>query len=324
MESARANGDANRDMRWSTADLPEDQRIDDWVAMLSTTITEMDVTAEDPATFAANWQRYGLGPIDLNFLQAKPQRVQHTPGKATRKSVADYDLLYMKKGPADLRHCGKDMRVSEGSFVLLDNQNPYDLRFPDGSFCLTTHFEDSWLRKWVPHPAKLVAKPIDATNDWGTPLAALLSTIASRGLGDAALSRSIIADQLGSLLALMAGVGEDFASQHQAGLFVRLKRALQDRFDDAELDPATLAQEMGISKRHLHGVFAASGATFGGVLMEIRLARAAEMLVDSRYSGYRIGDIAWACGFADPSHFARRFRERHGASPLEMRALSEA
>lgn len=322
MTSARTKADADRDMRWSTADLPGDQRIDDWIAMLSTTITEMDVTAVDPATFSAEWQRYGLGPIDLNFLNAKPQRVLHTRSMAARGGVSDYDLLYMKHGPAELRHCGNDMRVTEGSFVLLDNQHPYDLAFPEGSFCLTTHFEESWLRKWVPHPDRLVAKPIDASNDWGMPLAALLSTISNRGLGDAALSRSIIADQLGSLLALMAGVGEEFSSQDQAGLFARLKRALQDRFEDADLDPATLAQEMGISKRHLHGVFAARGNTFGAVLMEIRLTRAAEMLVDPRFSAYRIGDIAWSCGFADPSHFARRFRERHGASPLELWAMN--
>jgi transcriptional regulator GlxA family with amidase domain len=56
----------------------------------------------------------------------------------------------------------------------------------------------------------------------------------------------------------------------------------------------------------------------------MRLERAAEMLRDRRFNGYRAGDIAWTCGFANASHFARRFRAKYGVSPVNYRNGLEA
>jgi AraC-like DNA-binding protein len=203
------------------------------------------------------------------------------------RQKADYDLLYLQEGAAELEHCGNKIKVPAGSFVLLDNLQPYDLLFPNGSVCLATHFDDRWLRKWVAFPRAIAAQAIPGDFAWGTPLAAMLRAISNTGLEGAVLSRSAIADQLGALLALMVGKGEaQFSSRHQADLLVRFKQALRERYDEVDLDPASVARDMGVSKRHLHGVFAQGGATF----------------------------------FADPSHFARRFRQRYGINPVRYRA----
>ena len=47
------------------------------------------------------------------------------------------------------------------------------------------------------------------------------------------------------------------------------------------------------------------------------------MLQNHQFKAYGIGDIAWACGFADPSHFARRFRQRYGINPVRYRPTVE-
>jgi AraC-like DNA-binding protein len=225
----------------------------------------------------------------------------------------------MRTGPGDLTHCGTRVTVPEGSFILIDNEQPYDLRFSGRTVCLTTHMEDRWLRKWVPHPKTLVARPIAGGRDWARPLAAMLLTIADRGLIGATLPRSVIADQFGAMLAMMAGEPDAQTSLYQGDLLVRLKRIMLERFDDPGLDPSAVARETGISKRHLHGIFAQSKTTFGATLMDMRLSRASQMLTDPRYRAYRVGDVAWACGFSDPSHFARRFRERYGRTPASYR-----
>jgi len=319
MTPAVATGEACRDLRWSTGDLPSYRRVSDWIARLSDNITEMDVSAA--TGFAASWERYGLGPLDLNFLSAGPQVVLHTPEMARRSRDATYELVYVRHGRVEVRHCGAAALVPQGNFILLDDQEPFELVFPGDSLCLTTHLPEAWLRRWIPHPKLLTAKPIAGADGWGGPLASLLTTIADQGLERAALPRPVIADQLGALLALMAGqAAEPVASRHQGGLLIRLRRILAERFDDAALDPATVAHEAGISKRHLHGVFAGAGTTFGAALMEVRLSRARDMLSDRRFRAYGVGEIAWACGFADPSHFARRFRQAHGASPMAFRA----
>jgi AraC family transcriptional activator of tynA and feaB len=50
-----------------------------------------------------------------------------------------------------------------------------------------------------------------------------------------------------------------------------------------------------------------------------RLHRAQRLLRDKRFDGLGIAEIAWKCGFSEPSHFARRFRERFGATPSAYR-----
>ena len=133
------------------------------------------------------------------------------------------------------------------------------------------------------------------------------------------LFRSVIADQLGAFLALMIGGQGQGVSRHQGEMLVRLKRCMQERLDDPDLNPTAVADAIGISKRHLHGVFAQAGLTFGALLIDMRLERASRMLRDRRFSGYRAGDVAWSCGFANASHFARRFRAKYGATPLNYR-----
>ena len=312
--------EASRDARWSTSDLSSDQAVSRWMELLSQTIAAMHIDSLDRKRFSASRQQVGLGPIDLNILEASPQRVQRTRSMISRQKP-DYDLLYLQEGAGELEHCGNKIKVPAGSFVLLDNLQPYDLLFPNGSVCLATHFDDRWLRKWVAFPRAIAAQAIPGDFAWGTPLAAMLRAISNTGLEGAVLSRSAIADQLGALLALMVGKGEaQFSSRHQADLLVRFKQALRERYDEVDLDPASVARDMGVSKRHLHGVFAQGGATFGAVLLDIRLTRAAEMLQNHQFRAYGSGDIAWACGFADPSHFARRFRQRYGINPVRYRA----
>ena len=87
------------------------------------------------------------------------------------------------------------------------------------------------------------------------------------------------------------------------------------------MDKAAVAAAHGLSKRYLHLLFASAGSSFGSTLLELRLGQAQAMLADRRFGRSSIGEIAWRCGFTDPSHFARRFRQRFGHAPAAWRQL---
>jgi AraC-like DNA-binding protein len=84
---------------------------------------------------------------------------------------------------------------------------------------------------------------------------------------------------------------------------------------DPSLDPQAVAEAHGISRRYLHLLFAESGTSFGATLMALRLEQAKHLLDDRRLANVGIAELAWRCGFREPSHFARRFRTRYGAAP---------
>jgi AraC-like DNA-binding protein len=292
--------------------------VSSWTDRLGTYLTELHVESTTLGAHRGRIQHFQLGSLQLNCLSATSQRVLHSPAMVSRSSN-DYLLLLFEKEAARLWHYGLEMNVPEGSFVLLDNQQPFELLRENGGVTLAMRLEDAWLRHWLPHPNAAVAVPIVGEDGWGAPLAATLRNISKHGLADAILPRSVIADQLGAFLALMIGGQGQGVSRHQGEMLVRLKRCMQERLDELDLDPTIIANAFGISKRYLHGLFAQAGHTFGGLLIEMRLERAAEMLRDRRFNGYRAGDIAWTCGFANASHFARRFRAKYGVSPADYR-----
>jgi AraC-like DNA-binding protein len=309
---------ASIDHEWSTDSVCGQSALAGWTDQVATYLAAVHIESRACGTHRGRIRHFELGPLQLNFLSATSQHVSHSAAMVNRSSN-DYLLLFLEKEAAQLRHYGMDTSVPEGCFVLLDNQQPYELLRENGGASIAMRLEDSWLRHWVPNPRAAVAKPIIAGDGWGSTLAAMLRTIARHGLADAILPRSVIADQLGAFLALMIGREGQGISRYQSEVLVRLKRFMRERLDDPDLNPAAVADAIGISRRHLHGVFAQAGSTFGALLIDMRLARASEMLRDRRFRGYGAGDVAWSCGFANASHFARRFRAKYGVSPVNYR-----
>jgi AraC-like DNA-binding protein len=313
-----------RDLQWSTDSASPHSPVRSWAEAISRGITEMDVTSPLANRFRAHWRRYGLGAVDINLLSACAQRVVRSAAITARTRRADYDLIYMRRGAVNVIHGGIASQVAEGSFVLLDDEKPFDLRFDTDSDGMVAHFTGPWLRQWLPHPEILVAKPIPGSGHWAAPLAATMIAIADSGLRDISLPRSVLADQCGALMGLLAGPAGPASTRHNRDLLAVLTRQLEARFGEPQLDPATVAEAVGISKRHLHSLFASAGTTFGATLLDIRLRRAAQILSDPRFRLYQIGEVSWQCGLADASHFARLFKRRFGVTPLSFRRSPRA
>ncbi len=58
--------------------------------------------------------------------------------------------------------------------------------------------------------------------------------------------------------------------------------------------------------------------------MRLRLEAARRLLADRRWAALTVTEVAARCGFAEPSHFARRFRLAYGLGPVEFRRSQAA
>ena len=298
-----------------------DSILTEWNELLCEIITDMAVINRGVNRFNGEWTHYRLGPIDLNFIRATPQVVFHNAKNPSRFTGPDLDFVYLKQGTARLRHHGKAVLVPESTFVLLDNTRDYELEFDTDSLGLTVHIGEDWLRRWAKDPTPLFSRPLMARNGWGYPLAAMLETMALEGLEHITLPRETIADQLGAFIAMMAETPNPNAktSRYLVNLLERIKTEMRNCYHEVELSPGHIADRIGISKRHLHGLFAREGTTFGSTLLNYRLEQAAAMLADPRHGESPIGEITTKCGFVDQSHFARRFRQKFGVTPKQYR-----
>jgi transcriptional regulator GlxA family with amidase domain len=85
-----------------------------------------------------------------------------------------------------------------------------------------------------------------------------------------------------------------------------------------------VAAAVGISERQLGRAFAAAGLTPGRYVLGLRLDRGQELLASPAADGLSIGEIAARVGFLSQNYFARTFKERFSATPLQTRKAARA
>lgn len=97
----------------------------------------------------------------------------------------------------------------------------------------------------------------------------------------------------------------------------------QHLFDADGLSALACARAIGVSERYLHRLFAQRGLRFSRNVLERRLDAAHAMLRCTAYRAHSIASIAYQCGFKEPAHFSRLFRQRYGMSPRECRTSTD-
>ncbi|WP_092371706.1 helix-turn-helix domain-containing protein [Cribrihabitans marinus] len=104
-----------------------------------------------------------------------------------------------------------------------------------------------------------------------------------------------------------------FTSDHYARVLAFIRSRL-----DKTITVDELASEAGMSKSHFNRVFKETlGATPMQYVMAYRIEQSVKMLDDPARP---LGEIAYACGFADQAHFSRSFKQITGKSPRAYRA----
>ncbi len=316
---------AHDDREWSSSGLPKRDAIDQWRSWAASTIAPIEVTVFDPESFAARWVSHGIGQLRLLQLHAPAQRVTHTGAEgAAMRATPSIQLVYAQEGAMKTSMGGKRFTLEAGQFVLLDNTRFYQMEMETEHRALDLMMPQNWLEKFLPDVGKYLAVPMDGRNGWGAPLGALLECLTDR-LTSTTLPRSLIAEQIGTLLALATGVheaseGSSPKHRHRGQLARLILRRIENEYADPELTPDRVANDCRISKSYLQALLAGSGTSFVQELNATRLERASDMLSDPRSHSLSIAEVAYRSGFLDPGYFARLFRKRFGITPREWRA----
>lgn len=300
-----------RDVRWYSGGKEGEQAIAELRSW-----SPVEIEAADQASFWAQWTMRAFGPIQLLSIQASAQRVVNRPSRRD----FHFQLLHATSAPFAFRVNGDAFTLPEDHFVLLDLTQPFELVAASEHEATALFMPARWVERWLADPARIVAQPFVSTANWAVPLWSLIHSMAEDADG-AVLPRESLAEQAGALFALAIGHQPGDAGPHKSRLHRRIARLIEAHHAEPEFGPSAAAEALGISKRYLHAVLAENGTTFMETLRRIRLDRAAALLTDGRFRAHPISDLSWRCGYQDPSHFARVFRQRFGTGPREWRAL---
>jgi AraC-like DNA-binding protein len=303
---------------WSTTEVEPPQALSYWVDTVCDRFLELEIDTPVRDRFQACLDQVDLGPATANFLDADIQHVRRTRAKISRLHAPMYILMQLRVGTVRFQQAGRDVRVGPGECVFIDGAEPYELECPHPTRAMALRFPSEWLKGWIAQPERHAGR-LFSGGGWSAALCAAVANLDIDSCDSMALPREAIADPIATLMKLAMGPDPGVSSQ-QPVLYNELMSTLRNRFSESDLSPRIVAADHGICTRSVHYVFSRAHTTFVERLMELRLSRAHEMLSDAHLLDLPVAEVAARCGFADPSHFARRFRRRFGQSPLQFRS----
>ena len=302
---------------WSTTEVEQQRALAYWVETVCDRFLDLEIDSPVRDRFHASLDQIDLGPVTANLFEADTQRVRRTTAKIARMGSPMFLLMQLRSGRVRFQQLGRDVQLGPGECVFIDGTEPYDLECPQTTRALTLRLPADWLRGWLAQPERHTVR-VFSTGGWSAALCAAVGSLDVSLCDSLAVPQDAIADSIATLLKL--ALGPEVEPARPPILLNRLMRTLQNRFHEADLSPRSVAAEHHISMRSVHYAFASAHTTFVERLMRLRLERARQMLSDLQLFELPVAEVAARCGFADPSHFARRFRRQFGRSPLQFRA----
>jgi AraC-like DNA-binding protein len=297
---------------------PEQMEYNAWSALLRTLCGRHNSVEVDPNSFSGWLRTLSVSGFTAVDIGCGAHRFERTHQDVRLDDWDHYKAVFQVAGHSTIYQNDQCVRLAVGDVALVDTARPItcvsdDARVQRFSLLLSR-------RSLVSHlgfePQGGVHRRSDA------PAARLLCEVvhdALKGIqpacptGDSYMQLAVY-NLLG---ALFAPPDAPPSSRPAQKLFMRIRNLINSRTADPDFGPLEAASEAGISLRYLQKLFTQRGLTCTDFIYSLRLNHAARLLDRRSVLNTRepISAIAYACGFRDYTHFARKFRHRFGYAP---------
>jgi AraC-like DNA-binding protein len=310
-------------IRFSTADLPERDRVAMWREHYGRTVLKVEIEPDPDVPFKAAVVSRALPDLHLLSGMMSAARIQRS-----RKSIADGNndlaLVINRWGTIAATARGRQVTLRTGDAVLMNSGEvtAFDRSSPGSSFSI--RIPHSALSPLVVHADDAVMRPIPRAGD----ALRLLTRYAEPLLEDGALStpelRRLAVSHVHDLVALTLGATRDGGEVARsrgvrAARLSSAKTYIVNNCSSRSLSVGAVAKHLGVTPRYVQKLFEEGGSTFSAFLLGQRLARARRLLTDPKFNSYQVSSIAYDVGFGDLSYFNRCFRQHYGATPRDVR-----
>jgi AraC-like DNA-binding protein len=291
-------------------------RFDYWMSHLCDSLWPVTDWSGISHDFSVELQEAHLGCLSsvLETMTGAPH-ARRTRSDVDNSRESCY-CLFTTDAPVHWSHNGYNEDLLPGDVVLI-GQGEHDSYmtvsgFQSNILKLPTH----WLQSWLPDPDLLAGHKIARDSKWGRVLSPIVLQLTPELAAAPPLPHSVLVDQVGAVLALIAGAAEPRA---MPDLLKKIQDCIRQRYSEPQLTAADVAVALNISPRVLHRALATTNLTFASQLLEARISVALQMLTSPSFNELTTTEIARQIGFLSASHFARAVRKRTGHTPLELR-----
>lgn len=308
-------------VRFSTADLPEKDRVAMWHDHYCRMAMKLDIESISDAPLECAILTRALPGVQMMSTAMSPVRITRT-----REFLADGngDLIFIinQSGSAIAQSCGRDIVMREGDALLMSTGEVKVFDRPVHGGSLSFRIPRSILSSVVADVDDVAMQLIPRE----TEAVKLLAGYAAPLFNDIALAtpefRRTAVNHLHDLIALALGSAHDIIRLGNGVSTARLRTAkayIIENSNRRDLSVGGVAAHAGLTPRNLQRLFEGEGSTFCEFLLWQRLSRAHRMLTEPRLARTQVAAIAYDSGFNDLSYFNRSFKRRYGVRPRDIR-----
>jgi AraC-like DNA-binding protein len=260
----------------------------------------------------------GLAFADVATSEGRTRRT-------SRHLVDDQLLLNVcLAGTGAVSQCGREAVIGVGEAVLSMGCEHAAMRFSASRF-LSFRVPARAMRALVPGIEDRVARPIPRESEALKLLLGYAGTLgAMRTLATPAVQQAAVAHVYDLLALALAATGDVAGARNARGVRAARLRAIKadivEQLDREDVSVATFAARHRMPERYVRRLFEEDGMTFTEFVLEQRLARARQILINPCRTHQKISAIAAEAGFNNLSYFNQSFRRRFGVTPSDARA----
>jgi AraC-like DNA-binding protein len=315
-----------RAAHFATDQTPPENRLAVWREVIGQTVLRLDIEPLPGIPFEADVTLQAMPGLAMLSGVIAGSRSGRTRALLA-DGVDDVGLVVNLAGPYLVSQGGRELVLADGEATVFScaETNAFTHRPPGEVFAMRV--PRAAVAPLVPEIDDVFLRPIPP----GTQALRLLTSYADIVRHElpaaSAEMRHLIATHVHDLLVLAIGAkGEGAELARARGVRAARQRTVKtdilQNLARADLSIATVAARQGVTPRYVQMLFEAEGETFSEFVLSERLARAHHMLSDPRMIGRTVAAVAFASGFGDLSYFNRKFRQRFGAAPSDVRAAA--
>lgn len=309
--------------RFTTDHLAPDERFDAWRDSIGVFL-DARLPSTGASTFHANVEGYLLEDVFLSRCKAGTQKFDRPAAKIAQDSIDHYMIQLVLAGRIDMDHAGHHLVAPTGGLIAFDLSDVMDT-FNSDFDVLSIIVPRRRLAPLLANPDDQQGAQVSPETGSGKLLANYLVTLFSVASTLTQAEASLAARSLLDLVALAFNGAAlrtgDLPELAQQAELMRVQSFIKERLPLAQLEPAFVAEGVGMSRAQLYRLFAPVGGV-AEYIREQRLRRCLADLLSARNAHRQIADVAYSWGFRDPIYFAKAFKSRFGRTPSEARDMA--
>ncbi|MGA2549554.1 MAG: helix-turn-helix domain-containing protein [Burkholderiaceae bacterium] len=304
----------------STSTLAPTDQLSSWGTWVSALHGSFSVHHTMPTDYAGQIAAIRCDGLQIVKFNGQRESLERKRAHVEADGISTFEIVIPLSDSIVISQGGKQATLPPGQFIAVDMAEPSRFEHTKSLTALLFAFSRSDIASRVGRPEKICGRPLQRHPLLAASLA-FVSTFAESA--DVMDDRSFVAGagHIRDLLAMIMLDNVDTYSCEsavRAATLARIKRLINARLSDTDLDLARIAKDAGISVRYIQSLFQATGTTPQQFIREQRLRRGAEMLANP-HKKITITQIAYSAGFSSSSQFACAFRQLFDCTPTEFR-----